>query len=262
MRGLGGLSPEHGLSLLYGNRPVVDGFNRHVEIARVRQRVGVNVPVNVAGEPPERSGVDGNVRHYHIVDHAHAVDLLESGINVVACFEHVVIAAHESLVAVQASTERKVLAAHSHVAKMINVVLWPNDCVPCGNHGLVHLCRVSERSPAVPDDVLMREVRIADEEDCSHLIYTDTDQPHPKPSAVLAGLFLRALLMSLLQSAGIVLLARGSLLSIGTAFLISALWIGNARVSVDHRIRFSRLAYGAGGAAGAGLTLLVAWWTG
>ena len=71
-------------------------------------------------------------------------------------------------------------------------------------------------------------------------------------------LFLRAFSMSLLQSLGVVLLARHSWWSLVTAFLISYLWIANTRLSVDHRQRGTRLAYGLGGCLGAAVTLSIA----
>jgi hypothetical protein len=76
-----------------------------------------------------------------------------------------------------------------------------------------------------------------------------------KPSAVLANLFLRAFTLSLLQSAGVVLLAAHSPYALGTAFAISYLWLGATRAGVDHRITGSRIAYGLGGAAGCLVTL-------
>jgi hypothetical protein len=79
----------------------------------------------------------------------------------------------------------------------------------------------------------------------------------PRPSAVLAGLFLRAFTLSLLQSAGIVLLAAHSPYALCTAFAISYLWLGATRAGVDHRIYGSRIAYGLGGASGCLVTLVV-----
>ncbi len=75
------------------------------------------------------------------------------------------------------------------------------------------------------------------------------------PSARLCNLFLRAALMSVLQSGGVVLLAGRSPYALATAFLISYQWSSNSRAIVDHRLRGSRVAYGLGGAAGCALTL-------
>ena len=77
-------------------------------------------------------------------------------------------------------------------------------------------------------------------------------------SARLVNLFLRAASMSLLQSAGVVLLARGSAYSLVTAFLISYLWAGNSRAIVVGRSRAEQVAYGCGGLIGAGITLWLA----
>jgi hypothetical protein len=60
--------------------------------------------------------------------------------------------------------------------------------------------------------------------------------------------------MSGLQSAGILFLASRSPACLATSFLISWLWIGNTRDSVDYRQPGVRLAFALGGAAG---TLLV-----
>ncbi len=78
------------------------------------------------------------------------------------------------------------------------------------------------------------------------------------PSAHLVNLCLRALLMSCLQSAGVVALAHRSPYALGTAFLISYFWAGNSRVIVVGRSRVEQFAYGIGGMAGCALTL---WWT-
>jgi hypothetical protein len=75
---------------------------------------------------------------------------------------------------------------------------------------------------------------------------------------VYLALFGRAFCMSLLQSAGVVLLAKHSMWSVVTAFLISYLWISATRLSVDHRERGTRIAYGLGGGMGAAVTLAVA----
>lgn len=92
--------------------------------------------------------------------------------------------------------------------------------------------------------------------------------PFPRPQIVplTAGqialrLFLRAGLMSGLQAGGVVLLAKHSAWSLVTAFLISWFWTRNVVDTVDYRHRGVRLAYAAGGACGAGLVLLAAWWT-
>ena len=81
-------------------------------------------------------------------------------------------------------------------------------------------------------------------------------EPHDR--RVLMALFWRAFAMSLLQSSGVVLLARHSPWALVTAFLISYLWISATRLSVDHRQRGTRVAYGLGGFAGAAVTLTVA----
>jgi hypothetical protein len=61
--------------------------------------------------------------------------------------------------------------------------------------------------------------------------------------------------MSLLQSAGVVLLAQHSPWALATAFLISYQWAGNSRAIVVGRSRLEQVAYGLGGLAGAGVTL-------
>lgn len=66
-------------------------------------------------------------------------------------------------------------------------------------------------------------------------------------------LFLRALTMSLLNAGGIYLIAHGSWFCGATGFLISWNWISAARDGVDHRVRYSRLAYAIGGLLGAWL---------
>jgi hypothetical protein len=81
-------------------------------------------------------------------------------------------------------------------------------------------------------------------------------------TAVLVGLAARAAAISLLQSAGIVLIARASPWALLTAFLISWQWASNSRAVVDYRIRGSRTAYAVGGCCGTALTLAVAWWMG
>jgi hypothetical protein len=82
----------------------------------------------------------------------------------------------------------------------------------------------------------------------------------PRPSAVLAGLFLRALCATILQGAGVVAFARGSYWACLTAFIIQAVWSSNSRAIIDHRPRGSSLVYGCGGAAGAFLVLKAAGW--
>jgi hypothetical protein len=82
----------------------------------------------------------------------------------------------------------------------------------------------------------------------------------PRPSAVLAGLFLRALCATILQGAGVVAFARGSYWACLTAFIIQAVWSSNSRAIIDHRPRGSSLVYGMGGAAGAFLVLKAAGW--
>ena len=77
-------------------------------------------------------------------------------------------------------------------------------------------------------------------------------------SAHLVNLCLRAALMSLLQSAGVVLLARHSPWALATAFTISYWWASNSRTIVLGRSRVEQVAYGLGGALGCGLTLLFA----
>jgi hypothetical protein len=74
---------------------------------------------------------------------------------------------------------------------------------------------------------------------------------------VLAGLFLRAFVLSLLQSAGVVLIAQLHPASLVTAF--NYLWIGATRQSVDYRQPWTRTAYGLGGMCGCLVTLLAAW---
>ena len=78
------------------------------------------------------------------------------------------------------------------------------------------------------------------------------------PAQVCVRLFCRAMVMSLLQSSGVVLLALRSPWCILTGIAISYLWIGNTRDSVDYRQRSVRIAYALGGGAGAGLVVLVA----
>lgn len=77
-------------------------------------------------------------------------------------------------------------------------------------------------------------------------------------SAHLVNLFLRAASMSLLQSAGVVLLAKHSPWALATAFAISYLWAGNSRAVVVGRSRIEQVAYGLGGLAGASITLWAA----
>ncbi len=72
-------------------------------------------------------------------------------------------------------------------------------------------------------------------------------------------LFLRAATISVVQAGGVVLASKLSKWGLVTAFLISWLWIGNTRDSVDHRPSWSRFAYGLGGMAGYGIVLLVAY---
>ena len=76
-------------------------------------------------------------------------------------------------------------------------------------------------------------------------------------SARLVNLFLRAAFMSLLQSSGVVMLAKHSSGALVTAFLISYFWAGNSRAINAGRSRAEQVAYGLGGLAGAGVTL---WW--
>ncbi len=73
---------------------------------------------------------------------------------------------------------------------------------------------------------------------------------------------LRALAISGLQSAGVILLTHLSPYALVTSLLINWLWIGNTRDSVDYRLWPVRLAYAVGGACGAGLSLLLARWIG
>ena len=75
-------------------------------------------------------------------------------------------------------------------------------------------------------------------------------------------LFYRAATMSLLQSAGIVALAHQSLWALVTSFAISFWWISATRDSVDYRVPWGRVSYGAGGAAGVGVVLAVTWLAG
>jgi hypothetical protein len=82
----------------------------------------------------------------------------------------------------------------------------------------------------------------------------------PHPSAVLAGLFLRALCATILQGAGVVAFARGSYWACLTAFIIQAVWSSNSRAIIDHRPRGSSLIYGCGGAAGAAIVLWASGW--
>jgi hypothetical protein len=82
----------------------------------------------------------------------------------------------------------------------------------------------------------------------------------PRPSAVLANLFLRALCATILQGAGVVAFARGSYWACVTAFIIQAVWSSNSRAINDHRPRGSSLTYGAGGACGAFVVLKVSGW--
>ena len=79
---------------------------------------------------------------------------------------------------------------------------------------------------------------------------------HETHPTVYRRLYVRAAVMSALQSAGVVLLAQRSPWCVLTAFLISWLWIANTRDSVDYRHPGVRLAYALGGASGAGLVLL------
>lgn len=73
-------------------------------------------------------------------------------------------------------------------------------------------------------------------------------------------MFLRGYVMSLLQAAGVVLLARRSWWACLTGFLISYNWISAARDGVDYRMRGVRTAYALGGCCGTATVLLVAWW--
>jgi hypothetical protein len=83
----------------------------------------------------------------------------------------------------------------------------------------------------------------------------------PRPSAVLAGLFCRALCATILQGAGVVAFARGSYWACLTAFTIQYVWAGNSRAINDHRPRGGAVAYGIGGAAGAAIVLWASGWT-
>jgi hypothetical protein len=82
----------------------------------------------------------------------------------------------------------------------------------------------------------------------------------PSASAVLAGLFLRAFTLSLLQSAGVVLIAHLHPAALATSFMINYLWIGATRQSVDYRQPWTRAAYGFGGMCGCLVTLLAWAW--
>jgi hypothetical protein len=61
--------------------------------------------------------------------------------------------------------------------------------------------------------------------------------------------------MSVLQATGVYLIAHGSAKAGITGFLISWHWMGAARDANDHRVRFARLSYALGGAAGTLLAL-------
>lgn len=77
----------------------------------------------------------------------------------------------------------------------------------------------------------------------------------PRPGARLLNLFFRAALISLLQSAGVVLLARHSWWGLATAFCIGYQWAGNSRAIVVGRSRVEQICYGVGVAAGTAVTL-------
>jgi hypothetical protein len=62
--------------------------------------------------------------------------------------------------------------------------------------------------------------------------------------------------MSVIQSGGVYYAAQLHPAGLITAYLISWQWIGNSRAAVDIRPRFSRVAYGLGGAVGYLTTML------
>jgi hypothetical protein len=95
-----------------------------------------------------------------------------------------------------------------------------------------------------------------------HAAITDALGQRPDRPVVspLVRLFCQAYLLSVLQSAGVVLLAAHSPYALATAFAISWTWINATRSSVDHRVPHSRACYALGGMCGTATTLLVAWW--
>jgi hypothetical protein len=64
------------------------------------------------------------------------------------------------------------------------------------------------------------------------------------------GLFARAYLISVLQSAGVLLISNESLAAGLTGYLISRLWFGNSQRANDHRTVWAARWYGFGGACG------------
>lgn len=75
-------------------------------------------------------------------------------------------------------------------------------------------------------------------------------------AAILWRLFRRAFAVSLVQAAGVVLIAQSSPFALCTAFAINWLWIGNIRDGTDYRQPSVRWAYALGASCGTGAVLL------
>ena len=78
----------------------------------------------------------------------------------------IVIAARQDDMAVQPieNLDGVLRQPHDEIAQMINSIIGPHNLIPVADQLLVHVGRVFKRPVAVPDDVVVIEMRIRDDE--------------------------------------------------------------------------------------------------
>ena len=88
---------------------------------------------------------DWIVAEDHVVQHSDAVDLFIV-FHVFGSMEDVVVAADQTLLAIETSEQGEVPAIDHAITKIIHLVIWTHYAVPVGDDSSIHLIRIIPRS--------------------------------------------------------------------------------------------------------------------
>lgn len=156
------------------DRRVINRLHTYVVVGTGGRGVTVDVAMYVCLETSQTLRVNRDVRKDDVIQHPDTIDFIEVG-QVVLRPINIVVATYQPFVTVTHSYQRYVFPPHSHVAKMVDVILRPNYRVPSGDHVEVHFfhaCKGPDRGAVFlleVEDVSMPEMCIAQHPNVCHL---------------------------------------------------------------------------------------------